>query len=426
MDVDRSAVAKLEEGLGAPVRGRVEAAVERIVAAKQRGGRVVVVTGSGPNVHEGVTTLIAELMRLGVVDGVTTSSAVVAHEMGGVLDKVKRVDAAALGTSGAVPRAAWLPRGGSFELSLLPDDVLSEIAGEMPIDERLLAALRDARGDVIIKAAGNLGYPMGLYLERLSAELVPLAREKGMPLEEVIGAGADPRTMIGIGARKRLPVLVTIPQLVGGGSVGLAIGDSLSITERAERIAAMLGGADVIIESAVALTQEVHDGPFETHTGHGLWAAWQGRPTFSLQGKTLVRIDLDPALEQVWQAERQSSAVQEAIDKGLPKTKLFNVPFRMEMSGFARLEGSLPVVGDIGVIWPILALRVTERLGVSLGFLSYPQQTPQGQAMREWIVDAIRPASRNRVLAGLQGADSSGHAPSVATLAQGGRMREGG
>jgi hypothetical protein len=426
MDVDRSAVAKLEEDLSAPVRGRVEAAVERIVAAKKRGGRVVVVTGSGPNVHEGVTTLIAELMRLGVVDGVTTSSAVVAHEMGGVLDKVKRVDAAALGASGAVPRAAWLPRGGSFELSLLPDEVLSEIAGEMPIDESLLAALTDARGDVIIKAAGNLGYPMGLYLERLSAELVPLARKKGMPLEEVIGAGADPRTMIGIGARKGLPVLVTIPQLVGGGSVGLAIGDSLSITERAERIATMLGGADVIIESAVALTQEVHDGPFETHTGHGLWAAWQGRPTFSLQGKTLVRIDLDPALEQVWQAERHSSAVQEAIDRGLPKTKLFNVPFRMEMSGFARLEGSLPVVGDIGVIWPILALRITERLGVSLGFLSYPQQTPQGQAMREWIVDAIRPASRNRVLAGIQGADSSGHAPSVAKLAQGGRMREGG
>lgn len=420
MDVDRSAVAKLEKALGAPVRGRVEAAVERIVAAKQRGGRVVVVTGSGPNVHEGVTTLIAELMRLGVVDGVTTSSAVVAHEMGGVLDKVKRVDAAALGTAGAVPRAAWLPRGGSFELSLLPDEVLSEIAKEMPIDERLLAALRDARGDVIIKAAGNLGYPMGLYLERLSAELVPLAREKGMPLEEVIGAGADPRTMIGIGARKRLPVLVTIPQLVGGGSVGLAIGDSLSITERAERIAAMLGGADVIIESAVALTQEVHDGPFETHTGHGLWAAWQGRPTFSLEGKTLVRIDLDPALEQVWQAERQSSAVQEAIDKGLPKTKLFNVPFRMEMSGFARLEGSLPLVGDIGVIWPILALRITERLGVSLGFVSYPQQTAQGHAMREWIVDTIRPATRDRVLAGLQGADSSGHAPSLVKLPRAG------
>ena len=69
---------------------RFEEAVNRIVAAKQRGGKVVVVTGSGPNVHEGVTTLLAELMRAGLVDGVTTSSAVVSHEMGGTLDQVKR------------------------------------------------------------------------------------------------------------------------------------------------------------------------------------------------------------------------------------------------------------------------------------------------------------------------------------------------
>jgi len=38
-------------------------AVEQIVAAKRRGGSVVAVTGSGPNIHEGVTTLIAELMH---------------------------------------------------------------------------------------------------------------------------------------------------------------------------------------------------------------------------------------------------------------------------------------------------------------------------------------------------------------------------
>ena len=408
MHGDRSAVAELEEGLGASVRGRLEAAVDGIVATKNRGGRVVVVTGSGPNLHEGVTTLIAELMRLGVVDGVTTSSAVVAHEMGGVLDKVKRVDGAALGLPAETLRTEWLPRGGSFELTLLPDEILSEIARDMPIDMKLLSALREAPGEVIIKAAGNLGYPMGLYLERLATELVPLARERGMALETVVGAGADPRTMIGIGARKSLPVLVTIPQLVGGGAVGLAIGDSLSTTERAEQIAAMLGGADVIIESAVALTQEVHDGPFEAYTGHGLWAAWQGHPIYSLEGKTLVRIDLDPALEKVWHAERQGSAVQEAIDKGLPKTKLFEVPFRMEMSGFARLEGSLPVVGDIGVIWPILALRVAERLGLSLEFLSHPQHTPPGRAMREWIVEAIEPLSRQRILEGLEGLEAVG------------------
>src|SRR3989304_34616 len=59
MDRDRRAVAKLEEGLGAPVRGRVEAAVERIVAAKQRGGGVVVVTGRGPHGPHGGATPIA-------------------------------------------------------------------------------------------------------------------------------------------------------------------------------------------------------------------------------------------------------------------------------------------------------------------------------------------------------------------------------
>ena len=35
----------------------------------QHRGQVVVVTGSGPNIHEGVTTLVAELMRVGIVDG---------------------------------------------------------------------------------------------------------------------------------------------------------------------------------------------------------------------------------------------------------------------------------------------------------------------------------------------------------------------
>jgi hypothetical protein len=322
--------------------------------------------------------------------------------MGGVLDKVKRVDGTALGLPAESLRTAWLPRGNTFELSQQPEAVLSEIQQDMPLDEALLAALGEAPGEVIIKAAGNLGYPMGLYLEKLASDLVPLARESGQPLEAIVGAGADPRTMIGIGARKGLPVLVTIPQLVGGGAVGLAIGDSLSTTARAEKVAAMLGGADVIIESAVALTQEVHDGPFELYTGHGLWAAWQGHPVYSLEGKTLVRIDLDPALEQVWQEERRGSAVQEAIDKGLPKTKLFEVPFRMEMSGFARLEGSLPMVGDIGVIWPLLAVRVAERLGLTLEFLSYPQHTPAGQQMREWIVEEIRAVSRRSALEGLE------------------------
>ncbi len=396
MKIDHATLKDVEGRVAPEMLERIETAVDKIASAKERGGDVVVVTGSGPNVHEGVTTLIAELMRLGVVDGVTTSSAVVAHEMGGVLDKVKRVDGRKLDLDEAL-----LPHGGHFELTLLNDATLGDIAAQMSIDKALLDRLEHADSDTIIKAAGNLGYPMGLYLERLAGEILALARERGATFEETAGLGADERTMIGAGAKLGKPVLVTIPQLVGGGGIGLAIGDSVSITERAARLARMLEQADVIIESAVALTQEVHDGPFETYTGHGLWSGWQGHPTYSLKGKTLVRIDLDPALEQVWQAEQNSSAVQEAIDKGLPKTKLFDVPFRMEMSGFARLEGSIAVTGDIGAVWPILASRLADRLDLSLDFMSYPQQTSRGQTMREWIVDNIQPINRATMLARL-------------------------
>jgi hypothetical protein len=100
----------------------------------------------------------------------------------------------------------------------------------------------------------------------------------------------------------------------------------------------------------------------------------------------------------VWQIEREGGAVQSAIAEGLPKTKTFKVPFRMEMSGFARHEGSLPIIGDLGAVWPLIASRAAQRLGIQLEFMSYPQQTPQGQAMREWIVTHIRPISRRGLL----------------------------
>lgn len=383
----------LEQRLDATMRQRVDATVERVVAAKERGGKVVVVTGSGPNVHEGVTTLLAELMRAGIIDGVSTSSAVVSHEMGGTLDKVKRCAGVPLGVSGL-----YLPRGGEFELTLMGGAALDEIARHMPIDLALIENLKKAEGKTIIKAAGNLGYPMGLWIEHLSQEILTLARSFGRSFEEVAGLGCDERTMLGMGAKLGLPVLVTIPQLVGGGAVGLCVGDSISIHERATRLARMLDGADVIIESAVALTQEVHDGPFERYTGHGLWASWIGHYTYSLEGKTLVRIDLDPALEKVYEAEQAGGAVQRAIAEGLPKTKMFNVPFRMEMSGFARHEGSIPIIGDIGAVWPILAHRIAARLRLELEFLSYPQDTAEGSAMREAIVRDVNPINRSKML----------------------------
>ena len=397
MTIDYPTLEAIERELDPVMLQRVEATAQRIVSAKNKGGKVVVITGSGPNIHEGVTTLIAELMRVGVVDGVTTSSAVVSHEMGGTLDRVKRFSGVAVGVE-----AALLPRGGDFELTLLHDSDLAAIRKTMPLDDGFLARLSAIDGKTIIKAAGNLGYPMGLYLELLSREIMGLAHAHRMSFEEIAGLGADPRTMIGMGALKGLPVLVTIPQLIGGGQVGLCIGDSIPLTERATRLAHMLDSADVIIESAVALTQEIHDGPYETYTGHGLWSAWQGHYSYSLEGKSLIRIDLDPALEQVCAIEKNAGAVQQAIAEGLPKTKMFKVPFRMEMSGFARHEGSLAIIGDLGVVWPLIAVRVAKALGLDLAFMSYPQQSEPGKAMREWIVEHVKPMDREKMIAGLR------------------------
>jgi len=242
-----------------------------------------------------------------------------------------------------------------------------------------------------------MAYPMGLRTEILAKEILLVARSRGLPFEVVAGAGADDRTMIGAARRNNIPCLVTVPQLIGGGTVGTALADSISIMERTAGIAEMMGRADVIIESAVALTQEIHDGPFETYTGHGIWSNWEGYPTYSLEGKTLIRIDLDPNLKKAWDFEKESSTVQEAIDKGIPKTKLMSIPFRMEMSGFARLEKSIPILGDIGIIWPVMAYLIEQELGIELDFMSYPQQSPEGREMRRWIVDHIMPVEKEKI-----------------------------
>jgi hypothetical protein len=392
MAVNKDYLERLYRTLAQDTKERLNSAVENIVSSKKKGGKVVVVTGSGPNLHEGVTTLIAELIRKGIVDGVTTSSAVIAHEMAGALEEVKRVDGKQLGFTEDI-----LPRGNIFEASIMSADLLKELKKEMIIDTVLLEKALGLDGNIIIKAAGNMAYPLGLRTENLAKEILTIAKNKGVPFEQAAGAGADERTMLGAAYGKGIPILVTIPQLVGGGMVGLAVGDSISVTERAARVARMMESANVIIESAVVLSQEIHDGPFETYTGHGIWSRWDGFSTYSLKDKVLIRIDLDPALQKAWEFEKQSSRVQSAIDKGLPKTKLMSIPFRMEMSGFARLEKSIPVVADLGVVWPIIALRLEEEMGISLDFISYPQQSPEGQQMRKWVVDNIRPIVKKRL-----------------------------
>lgn len=385
--IDSNFIENLYTNLPEETRHYLDIAIEKVVEAKRNGGKVVVVTGSGPNIHEGVTTLIAEFINKGLVDGVTTSSAVVSHEMGGVLDKVKRINIHEIGEE--FLDFEKMPRGDIFELTELTDAQWDELKREMIIDDALVERCKEKDGTVIIKAAGNMAYPMGLRNETLAPVIMEMAHTMHVPFEEVAGWGCDEHTMLGAGARKGVPVLVSVPQLIGGGQVGISIADSIPVSERCYRISRMLGDADVIIESAVALTQEIHDGPFETYTGHGIWASWNGFKTYSLKDKTLIRFDLDENLKKAWDLDKKSGEVQAAIDKGLPKTKMSKIPFRMEMSAFSRLEKSIPVIGDIGVLWSVMGYKVAKALGVELEYISYPQQTEPGKAMRQWIVDNV-------------------------------------
>jgi hypothetical protein len=116
-------------------------AVSRVVEAKTRGRRIAVVTGSGPNIHEGVTTLIAELMDKGIVDGVTTSSAVINHEMSGALDRVKMCNAPHFGFD-----KKKMPRGNLFEFTELTDEEIDVLRKEMFLDEELLKKSKTANG----------------------------------------------------------------------------------------------------------------------------------------------------------------------------------------------------------------------------------------------------------------------------------------
>ncbi len=387
-------VEQLYQALPDETKEFLNTAIEKVIEVKKRGGKVAAVIGSGPNLHEGVTTLIAALIHAGLIDGVTTSSAVISHEMGGTLDRVKRFDADILGDK--CPENIRC-RGNIYELTQLSDDEWARIRSELPLDEDLVSICEKAEGKVIIKAAGNMAYPVGYFNETVSTEVMVAAQTLGESFEYIAGLGADPNTMIGAGAIKGVPVLVSVPQLIGGGQVGLCISDSIPVSQRCKRIAKMLSEADVIIESAVALTQEIHDGPFETYTGHGIWASMNGLPTYSLKDKTLIRFDLDENLKRSWDLNKQSELIQKAINEGLPKTKLTKIPFRMEMSAFTRLENSIPVIGDIGELWPIFVDRVCKGLGVTLDFTSAPQNTDEGKAMRERICDEIKPFSLNKM-----------------------------
>lgn len=400
MGIQKKTIDKIYNAFSPKIKSRINKAINEIVRAKEKGEKVVAVLGSGPNLHEGITILVAELIHKGLIDGVSTSSAVISHEMAGTLEKVKRIQGQQIGFN-----AGKLPADGYLEVSIMPKSRLESYSREIKINNKLYQKMRRMKGETIIKVAGNMAYPTGLRTEKLAVEILDLSKKYGLPFEYLAGLGADSLTMIGAGAFNDVPVLVSIPQLVGGGEVGISVGDSISIKERSLRMAKMIESASVIIESAVALTQEIHDGPFELFTGHGIWTDWQGDWTYSLADKKIIRIDLDSNLEKVWSKEQRTGKVGRAVQKGLPKTKILGVPFRMEMSGFARIPGSLPIIADIGATWPVVMIRVAEALKVPLDFISYPQHLPEGQDFREWIVKKIQPIDREKLLKSIKTLD---------------------
>ena len=170
MKIESEFIESLYASLPEETRHYLDIAIEKVVETKKKGGKIVVVTGSGPNIHEGVTTLIAEFINKGLIDGVTTSSAVVSHEMGGVLDRVKRINIHDIGEE--FLDFSKMPRGDIFELTELTDTQWSELKKEMIIDDALVQRCNEKEGTVIIKAAANMAYPMGLRNETWDSSVV--------------------------------------------------------------------------------------------------------------------------------------------------------------------------------------------------------------------------------------------------------------
>ncbi len=56
MTVNRGLIAEFYGELGERSREALDAAARKVAEARKNGGRVAAATGSGPNLHEGVTT----------------------------------------------------------------------------------------------------------------------------------------------------------------------------------------------------------------------------------------------------------------------------------------------------------------------------------------------------------------------------------
>ena len=110
-----------------------------------------------------------------------------------------------------------------------------------------------------------------------------------------------------------------------------------------------------------------------------------------LADKHIIRIDLDLNLERDCLRRRYQRRLKKGQAKGT------GLLFRMEMSGFVRIPGNIPIISDIETVWSILALKVAEKPDIGLDLISHNQSTEKGRKMRKCIVDKVRPVDRKLV-----------------------------
>ena len=210
----------LHDSLPPSTQEHLQSAIDAIVGARERGGRVVVVTGSGPNIHEGVTTQIAELIRHGRGrwrnhklgrrrarnGGNARPREADPHAEPGHAARFRRRCCRAAESSRSPslrPSSAWTWRWNS------PEDW---------DDVRSLLGVARQRGD---QSGGQHGVADGPAHGAAGAGIRDARQPVRRDVRTVRGLRRRPHDDDrGRRAAQDVPVLVSIPQLVGGGAVG--------------------------------------------------------------------------------------------------------------------------------------------------------------------------------------------------------------
>ena len=79
--------------------------------------------------------------------------------------------------------------------------------------------------------------------------------------------------------------------------------------------------------------------------------------------------------------------------------------FRTALSDARKAAATEPATRSVAsriVIWPIIAMHASQRLGIELDFLSYPQEPEQGKEMSEWIVQNVKRLHKENMLEAIE------------------------